>query len=120
MNLNTELEDLVKLFSLSDKEVQAVDLNDRCIVTMILMHGNASRDESGYVRIHREPQHTWLSLAFQKTDEDECPKGYNMMYQGDAHSESEFYEFMIEAKKNAESYVKTGKVNVALNLITHQ
>jgi hypothetical protein len=120
MNLNNELDNLVKIYSLDDKNVQTVDLNDRCIVSMILMHSHLTRDEKGIMMFHKEPQDTYLSVAFQKTDENECPKGYSMMYQGDVHNEEEFYEFMIEARDNAKRYVETGKVNVELNLITHQ
>jgi hypothetical protein len=111
------LENLIELFNLKLRELAAIDLNDRCIVSMYLDEMIMCRDDDGLVRLVRadEVKPKKLSLMFQVTEDTEGDSAeYNAIYGYEVTNEEDFYQFMIEAKLNAKAYKNGDRINVEL------
>jgi hypothetical protein len=111
------LENLIELFNLKLRELTAIDLNDRCIVSMYLDEMIMCRDDDGLVRLVRadEVKPKKLSLMFQVTEDTEGDSAeYNAVYGYEVTNEEDFYQFMIEAKLNAKAYKNGDRINVEL------
>jgi hypothetical protein len=112
-NLNKNIEALVKAYGLSFEHHHCIDLNDRCLLSLILTHSHTDTREDGSCYVSRDPVNTILSVAFFVREENS--KEYDFLFPvKEFMEEKDFYNFMIEAKKIAKQYINQEKITLAL------